>query len=255
MNKDKDSLKLKSQTIEDGTLSLEGKFKKLDVFIPGENIDLCVPTSEFAQKSDWYSWINNSKINRYLDYGLFPNTPVAQVEFFEHQKNKRVALIISNKKEYMGIVSLSGVDLTSKMASVALLINPKIDFYNSTIIALEAMARITEHGFKTMGLNRIQAGQHIKLAGWQQRMELLGYRIEGIKRGAFVKGREVADVLWIAAAYDDYLKIVDQRGKYWDSTQKMDERIKNLPEDKFSMRLDKFLKQDGDKYYEGIFNK
>lgn len=228
---------------------------KLDVFISGETIDLCIPTKEFAQKSDWYSWINNPKINRYLVYGLFPNTPEAQVDFFESQGDKRIILIISNKEEYLGVISLSDIDLINRKASVALLINPKVDFFNSSIIALEAIARITEHGFKTMGVNRIQAGQHIKLAGWQQRMELLGYRIEGIYRGAFVKGREVADSLLIAATYDDYSKIVNQRGKYWDSAQKMGERIKNLPKDKFSVKLDKFLKKDGNDYYEGIFNK
>ena len=32
---------------------------KLDVFIKGDLIDLCIPTVEFARESDWYSWFNN----------------------------------------------------------------------------------------------------------------------------------------------------------------------------------------------------
>ena len=63
---------------------------KLDVFIKGEMIDLCIPTKEFAEKSDWYSWFNDPKINRFLDQGLFPNDRDLQVAFFEQQKNGTV---------------------------------------------------------------------------------------------------------------------------------------------------------------------
>ena len=38
---------------------------ELDSFIEGENIDLCIPTEDFAEKSDWYSWFNNQDITRY----------------------------------------------------------------------------------------------------------------------------------------------------------------------------------------------
>ena len=226
---------------------------KLDVFISGEIIDLCIPTKEFAQKSDWYSWVNDPKISRYLYQGLFPNTPENQVDFFESQKDKRIILIISNKKDYLGVISLSYIDLVNKKASVAILINPRVDFFNSSMIALEAMARITEHAFKNMGLNRIWAGQHIKLSGWQQRMELLGYRAEGILVEEFVKGREISDVIWIAATNKDYLRIVEERGKYWDSAEKMGKRIECLPKDKFIERLNYFFQKDGRDYYDKVF--
>ena len=41
--------------------------KKLDVFLAGETVDLCIPTIEFAKNSQWYSWFNNKKLTRYLD--------------------------------------------------------------------------------------------------------------------------------------------------------------------------------------------
>ena len=56
--------------------------KKLDVYISGETMDLCIPTLEFAKESKWYSWFNNPKLTRYLEQGLFPTTPEAQEEFF-----------------------------------------------------------------------------------------------------------------------------------------------------------------------------
>jgi hypothetical protein len=228
---------------------------KLDVFISGELIDLCIPTKEFAEKSDWYSWFNDPKITRYIQQGMFPNDQQLQADFFEKSRKDRLLLIVSNKKEYLGVVSLSAIDFIKRSAEIALIVNSAKDVFNSPLISLEAIARISEHAFQMMVINRISGGQHINYsAGWQQRMELLGYRAEGIKRQVFVKGREIADGIWIAAIYDDYLKIKSKRGEYWDSSKKMGERIKKLPNQKFTNSLYSFMKEEGENYYEGIFS-
>ena len=228
---------------------------KLNVFISGEIIDLCVPTREFAEKSDWDSWFNDPKITRYLEQGVFPNSPGFQVDFLEKQQKERLLLIISNRKEYLGVVSLSSIDFFKKRAQVALVMNSASDVLKSPLISLEALARITEHGFQTMGLNRIAGGQHINLsAGWGQRMELFGYRVEGINRHSFVKGREIADGVWVAAVYEDYMKIKSIRGEYWDSAAKMEERIKKLSKNKFIDGLQAFMNEKGESYYENIYN-
>ncbi len=68
--------------------------KKLDIFISGEYVDLCIPTLDFAQNSQWYSWINNRKLTRYLDkQGLFPNTSDKQKEYLSSQGQDRITLI------------------------------------------------------------------------------------------------------------------------------------------------------------------
>lgn len=226
---------------------------KLDVFIPGEMIDLCIPTQEFAQKSDWYSWFNDPKINRYLDQGSFPNNADLQVQFLSEQNRKRLILVISNKQEYLGVVSLSELDLVRKKATLAIVANAKKDPKYSPLIALESIARITEHGFSVMGLNKISAGQHENLSGWQQRMELFGFRVEGINRDGFMKGREIADEILIGATFTDYLKIKEMRGAYWDSAEKMQTRINNLPKVKLVDRLYELHESVGEEYYNNLF--
>ncbi|OGT44935.1 MAG: hypothetical protein A3E82_00685 [Gammaproteobacteria bacterium RIFCSPHIGHO2_12_FULL_38_11] len=228
---------------------------QLDVFISGENIDLCVPTREFAEKSDWYSWFNDPKITRYLQQGIFPNNPSMQVDFFEKQHKERLLLIISNKKEYLGVVSLSSIDFFKKSAQVALVVDSAVDVLKAPLISLEAIARITEHGFQIMGLNKISGAQHINLsAGWGRRMELLGFRVEGINRQACVKGHDIADGVWLAMVYDDYLTIKGNRGKYWDSAEKMEERIRKLPEKGFTDSLRTFMQKEGESYYQNTYN-
>lgn len=228
--------------------------RELDVFIQGETMDLCITTEEFARESSWYSWFNMPEVTKFLEQGIFPNTQRDQANFVLAESTRRLILIISNKKNYLGVISLSNIDLVKKKCDVAIVVNSAIDRRMAPYISLEAMARISEHGFVGLGMNRICAGQHINLAGWQQRMELLGYRIEGIHKRNFVKGREIGDSVSIACNFEDFEIISIHRGGLWDSLAQMRERIKKLPKDSFSRRLKQFLDNEGNNYYDTIFS-
>jgi len=230
--------------------------KDLDVFIEGETIDLSIPTIDFASQSNWYSWFNNPKITRYLEQGMFPNSPKDQEEFFIKQNNNnRLSLIITTKnKKYKGVVSLSSINLEKKLCDIAIVVDPSIEPKISSYAALEAIALITQHGFNVMGMKRIAAGQHSDLEGWQQRMELVGYKIEGIHENKFIKGYEVADTVSIACNYSDFLKLTQRRGSLWDNLASMKYRISKLPAQNFSKKLKIFFDSEREKYYEEIFS-
>jgi len=230
------------------------KTLKLNTFIKGELIDLCIPTREFAEKSDWYSWFNDPQITRYLDNGVFPNTRKKQVEFYESQRKQRLILIISNKNKYLGVINLSSLDLINKTANIALIVDSSKCRRDSPMISLEAMARVTEHAFTLMGIQRIFAGQHKSLFRWQQRIELLGYRVEGIKRQGFIKGQEVEDSISLSVLRKDYDKIIECRGQYWDSAENMFRRIKSLPKQRFAQKVYHLINNESDEYYSSIFS-
>ena len=119
--------------------------KKLDVYISGETMDLCIPTLEFAKESKWYSWFNNPKLTQYLEQGLFPTTPEAQEEFFYSQGKDRLIFIISNKSDYMGVVSLSHINLIKKTCEIATVIDSSVDKRQSPYIALEAIELVNKN--------------------------------------------------------------------------------------------------------------
>ncbi|ANV98020.1 hypothetical protein BBW65_04035 [Helicobacter enhydrae] len=183
----------------------------LDIFIEGEVIDLRIPTLELAETSDWYKWFNHPHTTAFLEHGVFPNTREKQIEFFKRAMDERLLLMVTNKDgTIIGSTSLMNIDYKTRTAGSGLVIG---DFIcKNPLEALEAVARITEHGFCKLGLKRIEAAQHIKLIPWSHRMSLIGYRLEGIFQKAFVKGIEVVDVLRISAHYDDYEKIIASRG-------------------------------------------
>ena len=130
------------------------------VFIKGETIDLCVP-SEKAIEDGWYSWFNDPGTTQYLLHGYFPNTVEKQREFLQRalEDTDRLVLLVKPKQEskVTGVVSLSSIDLFRRTTEIALVMEfrPR----KSNVHALEAMARITEHGFETLGLEVIYGGQ------------------------------------------------------------------------------------------------
>lgn len=226
---------------------------KLDVFIKGELIDLCVPTAAYARESNWYSWFNEPEITRFLEQGVFPNTAEQQLEFLTNSPH-RLILIVVHKGTNFGVVSLSSINFMKRTAEIAMALNKKLVKKYDRLFAIEAIARITQHGFTSLGLQRISAGQHSALSKWQQRMELVGYRLEGIKRFGFIKGSERVDSMWIASTVEDYQKLIASRGgNLWDDSKKMAVRVSRLPKNTYQQQLQEFRSTEEESYYDKIY--
>lgn len=227
----------------------------LDILIQGEFVDLCIPNEDFATNSTWFKWFNSLKTTRFLEQGIFFNTVHDQIDFYRSMKSQnRLGLIISDKSHYVGTISLSSINLIKRIADIALLFGEDSESENKDLLALESMALMTNHAFEVMGLKRISAGQHIKLKKWQQKLELIGYRLEGIKKMGFIKGSEEADSVSISITINDFKKIISVRERIWDSGEKMRIRLNKMPKTPFVDKLRDFIDSEGEKYYNTIFN-
>ena len=228
----------------------------LEVFIEGHTVDLAIPTLGFATGGTWFRWLNDPKITRYLgDQGVFPNSQEKQEAFFLGLEQTSLVLVPQTKQgEPRGIVSLSKIDWRRRHCDFAIFLDPRVEPTTSALAALEASALIVEHAVEKMGLDRIQAWTHSHLASWQQRLELIGFRLEGSHRLGFVKGSESADSVSTAAIKHDVNMIRTHRGgRLFDSPEKMLQRIKSLPEKSLKEELDGFTTETANGYYEVLF--
>jgi RimJ/RimL family protein N-acetyltransferase len=226
---------------------------KLDVFLKGELIDLCIPTVEYARESKWYSMFNNPKINRFLEQGAFPTTADDEVAFFQAERSKRLILIVTDKDgNDLGVISFSFINYQKRRADIAMVLN---DEPREPLAGLEAMARMLEHGFTLMGLERISAGQHKQLYKWQNLCELIGFKVEGILENNFVKGSERVNSIQLGVTIEDFRNIIANRGGHlWDSSDKMIDRITRLPKPQFIKELNTYFDTIRKDYYNTIFN-
>ena len=198
----------------------------LDVFLKGEITDLCIPTEDYALNSDWYSMFNDAKITQYLDHGLYPNTPLKQLEFLRNaNKSNRIVLIISDKNQYIGVISLTVTELVKGIGSMAIVINKEKNLLHAPFIALEAISLLTTHAFEVIGLKRIESGHNEELYNWQFAKEILGYRLEGIERNKARQGNKINNSILSSITIEDFKKIVSIRGNLWDNYKKMQDRF------------------------------
>lgn len=228
----------------------------LDVFIKGELINLCIPTREFALGPDWYKWFNQLEITKYLYQGIYPNTQDKQLSYFESNSRKILQLIIQSKEDVpIGVISLNQINEAKRTCDISIVADNSVSRRLSPYINLEAMSLMSEHGIERLGMSRISAGQHIKLNRWQQRLEILGYKLEGIHSNAFIKGSDISDTLSISLSSEDYHKIKEMRGgQLWDGLEKIRHRIKALPPKSYFDALSDFYENERRSYYNRIFD-
>jgi len=212
-------------------------------FYQGETIDLVVPTLEHAESSSWADWFNSQQTNRFTNHAIFPNTVADQRDFLLSLRDSgRLALLVTNKVdgEPIGTVSLSGIDFRTRIATIAIVMDTESSVKSSTFSSLEAMAALTQHAFDVLGLERVQAGQvYPGLAKWTQILEVLGFRAEGFRRGAFMRGHDVADGITLAVLYPRFQRLVHQRGgTLWPGSAQIISLIRALPEKSFAEILD-----------------
>jgi len=227
---------------------------ELDTFLKGEVVELCIPTEDFSYNSDWYSWFNDPEITKYLDQGLIPNTKEKQRNYFLSLNDSRLLLIIKANRKYLGVVSLSSINLVKRTADIAIVLNSSKEPINSPIIALESMALLVEYAFEKLAINRIYAGQAIGLKKWQQRLELIGFRIEGITRNSFIKNRDISDSIIGSMIFEDYQAIKLKRGKIFDSAALMRDRFQRLPRISFTSQLENFFEIEAKNYYQKLLD-
>ena len=239
-----------------------GEFKVTDeayeIFIGGETIDLVIPSVDAISRDNWHSWFNDPEITRYTDHGLFPNTPQKQIDFLSSLQKpdcRRLVLLIVPKgvDEVVGVVSLSNINYIHKSAETAVIIGKRPSAKKSMFWAMEAKARIVQHGFEKIGLRRIGGGQAMPIAVWQNYQLLFGFRPEGVKRASFTKGHEVFDCITSSCTYDDYLRVKNLRkGNYWPGAANLLRMMRSVPKASIATLVQVAINDVVDNFAKGI---
>lgn len=184
-----------------------------NVLLEGTIVELRAPDLENEiLKGDWHSWFNNSKITRFLEHGLYPNTREKQYKFITNEINKGSNLILSiyEKKtnRHIGVISLKNIDFINSNAEIGIVMGVA----NVAGAAIEAMALLTEHAFNRLNLHKLYAGQHEALWKWVNVLRTIGYKIEGLRLNQYRSFNSRYDIVHTGISKNDYYKLLDQRG-------------------------------------------
>lgn len=166
-----------------------------DVFLSDENVDLIILNENLAKNSDWYKWLNDKKITKFTNTGIFPNTSFEQLKYFKEKMastkiikkfektDRRIQLGIINSysKKFVGVISLFRFDYIGRSCSISMLIDQKLNTKNSLRVVRSAQSLMIDHAFERLNFRRIFVQTFSKeLSNITQK--LWGFKLEGIFR-------------------------------------------------------------------------
>lgn len=208
---------------------------KYEVFIKGENIDLVIPNARAIDEDGWHSWFNDPAVTRFLKYGLFPNFPDKQRQWLQEiqaSSDKALYLLVLPKgaERVTGIAHVAGIDWQSRSGHFGLVMGGQGGGPGTIFQSLEAKARMVQHAFEVIGLERIWGSQVVELEIWQRYQILFGFKPEGVKRKSFRRGQKYYDEVLTSCLLEDYLRLKKARqGNYWPGRDKVFELMRSLP--------------------------
>lgn len=215
-------------------------------FIEGETINLSIPNSYAITHDRWADWFNETSSLLSTLHGIYPNSLEKQKSILDEIlfDQSKIVLLITDKgnSKAIGVISLHSINLQNSSAEIALNVSSKSRSLQSSLMSLEAMALMTEHGFEQVGLVRIYASQVFpNLKSWNKLLELIGYRTEGILKNAFKRGQKYSDIMSIACHYENYCSIKKTRGGLWSDVKEMKKTLRMQPKTSFAERLNSVL--------------
>ena len=140
---------------------------------------------------NYYSWMNDSAVNQFLESRFFPQSLESIIEFTASSNRDPdvvlFAIVEIKSKIHIGNIKLGPINWIHRNAEMGLLIGEKI-FWGQGF-ASEAISLVCEYARNLLNLHKVTAGCYSSNIGSAKAFEKAGFQVEGIrKEQVFVKG-------------------------------------------------------------------
>ncbi len=127
-------------------------------FVMGSQVYLR-PANISDAKGDWYKWLNDPDVTKFLTNQFWPNTKEKQIKFVKETINNKDRLVFSiclrKNDKHIGQCSLSGINWVHRYADIALLIGDKK--FRKSLYTLEVYKLLFEIAFNRLNLLNIKS--------------------------------------------------------------------------------------------------
>jgi ribosomal-protein-alanine N-acetyltransferase len=154
-------------------------------FIKGKNLEL----HSFPKDTDWSWLLNNPEVTGQSQLGAFPLGAYKETD----SNNLILAIVVSLglKKEPIGRVSIENINNINRTGELKVFVDPS---YHKKGYAKEACTLVLAHAFNKLNLNRVECGTLDGNEGMKKLAESLGFKNEGVRKGAVFSNGEYVDV-------------------------------------------------------------
>ena len=176
-------------------------------FIIGENIYL-----RGLQKSDlegdYFDWLNDAEVTKFMDSGVFPNTIEKMEEFYRNtvmsSNNVIFAIVDKETDKHIGNIKLGPINWITGIATLGIMIGNK-EFWGKGY-GTEAIKLVLDYAFKRLNLHKVTAGIAAIHQASIKAFQGAGFEIEAQLKSQFFLDGKYYDSLYLGITREDYLK-------------------------------------------------
>ena len=151
-------------------------------------------------------WLNNDKINYYLEMGYRPYRDKEVRLFIDIALNSDTDIVFTildkNNYEIIGTCGLYNLDFVSKRGQLNIIIGN--EQYLSNGYGTDSVKLLLKYGFKRLGLNSIQLGVNSENQRAIKSYKNAGFMVEGKRREFIYVNNKFNDMVFMSILANDY---------------------------------------------------
>jgi RimJ/RimL family protein N-acetyltransferase len=144
---------------------------------------------------DYFQWLNDYEVTRYLESGHFPNTPEAMEAYYSSKTasptDAMFAIADRRNDQMIGTVKLGSINWIHRHAEYGIMIGAKTCWGQG--YGAEVARLVLAYGFDRLNLHKITLGVYADHVAAIRSYEKVGFRREGL----------VASLLYVDGVYHD----------------------------------------------------
>ena len=158
-------------------------------------------------EGDYFQWLNDQDVTKYLDSGNFPNTIENMEEFYRNTalsgNNVIFAIVDLESDKHIGNIKLGPINWISRISPVGIMIGDKT--YWGKNYGTESLELVLNHAFNKLNLHKITLGVVAKHDAATKAYEKAGFKIEGRAKSQFYLDGEYFDTVYMGILREEFM--------------------------------------------------
>lgn len=159
-------------------------------------------------EGDYFDWLNDTKVTKFLDSGVFPNTPEKMDEYYRttvlSANNIMLAIIDKESDKHIGNIKLGPINWITRIAPLGIMIGNK-KFWGKGY-GTEAIRLALDYTFKRLNLHKVTAGIAAIHQPSIKAFQKAGFEIEGRAKNQFFLDAEYYDSLYLGITKEHFFR-------------------------------------------------
>jgi len=159
-------------------------------------------------EGDYFDWLDNREITKFLDSGVFPNTPEKMEEYYRNTalspNNIMLAIIDKESDKHIGNIKLGPVNWITRIASLGIMIGNQ-EFWGKGY-GTEAIKLVLDYAFLRLNLHKVTAGIAAIHQASIEAFKKAGFEIEGQLKSQFFLDGKYYDSVYLGVTKEDFFK-------------------------------------------------